>query len=87
MEDIEESRTSRKDKVVPKGFDASDGYEHANRTAKCKEGTWVEIELRIMYVRLPRSCRTHHIANPFAMTSLQNRREHRFNGSDTVIFL
>lgn len=69
MKNIEKSRTSRKDEVFSKSVDASDSYEHANRAAEGKEGTWVKIELRIMYERLTGPCRSHYIVDPFAKTS------------------
>lgn len=70
MKDIEESRTSRQRKVFPESVDAANSHEHADRTAESEEGTWMKIELRIMYERLTGSCRAHYIADPFAEASL-----------------
>lgn len=84
MENIEKSRTGREKKFFSEGFDAPDGYEHANRAAEGEEGTWVKIELRIMYEGLSCPCRTHYITNPLAKTPLQDRRRHWLNGSEFI---
>lgn len=87
MKDIEESRTSRQREVFSEVVDASDRYEHANRTAESKEGTRVKIELRIMYVWLACSCSPHYIAHASTKTPLNYRRGHWLNGLNIVTFL
>lgn len=64
MEDVEEGRTGRQGKVVAERVDAANRHEHADRTAESKEGTWVKIELRIVYEGLAGASRAHYVADP-----------------------
>lgn len=70
MEDVEESRTSRQSKVFAEHVDAANRHEHADGATESKEGTWMKVELSIVYVRLAGSSCTHYVADPFAETSL-----------------
>jgi len=79
MENIEEGRASRQTEVLSEIVDTADSNKHADRTAKSEKGTWMKIELRIVYERLTSSRRAHYITDPLAKASFQNWSGHRLD--------